>query len=85
MSQLTREEKSWLKRLQKVMDECPSPDRIGFYTVGDPDVSLYDRSLQEEINNRLDRGEDFGGACEYEDAGFNASIRFPSNVHSTAG
>lgn len=77
---MTSEEKKWVKRLQKVLNECPS-DRIGFYTIGDPTVSLYDTNANDEID-RLDI--DFGLAVHELDA-YLGEIIFPSCVHSTAG
>lgn len=86
MADLTREELAWLKRLQKVMDDCPS-SRIGFYTVGDSEVNLYDASKDAEIDKIHDsmRSGEFCGAVEQAGASFYACLRFPSSVRSTAG
>lgn len=83
---LTKEEKAWVRRVQKALDSCPS-DRIGFYTVGDREVTLYDRSKEAEIHAMMDRGEasDFGPAVDKCDADLIASLSFPAMVHSVAG
>ena len=46
---LTQTEKDWLAKLQALLDECPS-SRLGAYTIGDPELSLYDRHFEPEIN-----------------------------------
>lgn len=82
---MTKEEAAWVKRLQKVLNTCPST-RIGGYTVGDADITLYDRSREDEINALLDTGEvgEFGQAVGLVDAEF-VILKFPFQVHSTAG
>lgn len=80
---LTAPERLWLAELQEVLDRCPS-ERIGFYTIGDPDVSLYDRRKDGEISNKW--GDlDFPQAAERAGATLSETIKFPSNVHSVAG
>ena len=84
MSALTPEEAKWLKRLQKVLNECPS-DRIGFYTTGDPCLAVYDRTKEQQINEAHDEhGVEFCGAVAMMDADF-TTLDFPAHVHSTAG
>ena len=84
MSELTRAERKWVQELQKVLDKCPS-ERLGFFTIGDCDVSLYDKGMESQITARQDRGEDFGPAATAVGARFDEVLLFPSNVHSTAG
>lgn len=83
-SPLTQTEKDWLLKLQALLDECPS-SRLGAYTIGDPDLSLYDRRFEPEINKLLDTGKyDFCTAVA--DLGVDlGSLKFPFDVHSTAG
>lgn len=84
MSNLTAEEAAWLKKLQRVLGKCPS-DRLGFFTIGDPYVSVYDKEYQGQIDNLMDDGKtDFCTAVDKLDAGL-ATIDFPSHVHATAG
>ncbi len=33
MATLTKKERAWLNELQEVLDRCPSPKKIGFYTI----------------------------------------------------
>lgn len=83
-SPLTQAEKDWLTKLQSLLDECPS-SRLGAYTIGDPDLSLYDRRFEPEINKLLDTGKyDFCTAVASLGADL-ARLRFPFHVHSTAG
>jgi hypothetical protein len=48
-SKLTKEEKSWLLKVQNLLNKCPS-DRIGFFTTGDTAVTVYDCSRTKEID-----------------------------------
>ncbi|EOA6970706.1 hypothetical protein ACWAZR_004589, partial [Escherichia coli] len=38
MATLTKKEQAWLSELQDVLDRCPSPKKIGFYTIGDKSI-----------------------------------------------
>ena len=42
MTEFTKEENRWVRRIQKALNECPS-DRLGFYTTGDKDVTIFDK------------------------------------------
>lgn len=81
MAIMSKAEAAWVKRLQKVLDDCPS-DRIGAFTVGDPTVTLYDRSRDAEIDACGD--VDFCKAVDLLDAGM-GTLTFPFKVHSTCG
>lgn len=81
---LTEREIAWLKKLQTVLDECPS-DRLGAYTIGDANLFLYDRRFEDAINERSQSTSvDFCRAVAAERAGL-CDIRFPFPVHATAG
>lgn len=81
---LTKTEREWINKLQAVLDECPS-DRLGAYTVGDPDLSIYDTRFETKINHILDKGDtDFCQAVDEVGAGL-VDLKMPFNVHSTAG
>lgn len=85
MAEITRAELKWLLRLQKVIDACPS-ERLGFYTIGDSEVVLYDKTRDDEINAIADSSnKDFCVIVDELDAGLGVVICFPSNVHATAG
>lgn len=81
MAEMTRLEAAWVKRLQRVLNDCPS-DRMGFYTTGDSDVTVYDRSLDREIDDAQIGNMEFCNAVEECDATF-AKVIFPGNVAST--
>lgn len=80
---LSAAEAKWLKKLNKLLAECPS-ERIGFYTIGDPAVEMYDLGRQAEIDELMDKGKDFSPSAEKLGAKL-GTLRFPSCVHSTAG
>ncbi|EMT6575467.1 hypothetical protein WMR74_001482 [Providencia rettgeri] len=85
MAKLTKKELAWVEKVQKVLDECPS-QRLGFYTIGDRDVFLYDRSKEHEVSEWRDKNKkDFCFATKAVDADFLTSIDFPAPVESTAG
>lgn len=82
--ELTDDEAKWIKKLNRVLSQCPS-ERLGFYTVGDASIEIYDLNMQGEIDALMDRkGRDLGPAAEEVDAKL-SRLKFPSNVHSTAG
>lgn len=85
MAKLTKKEQAWLDEFQAVLNRCPS-NRLGFYTIGDPCLNVYDRSKEAEIDALMDRnnGTDFCTATRHLDADF-TTIDFPAAVHSTAG
>ncbi|MGF6996847.1 hypothetical protein [Paraburkholderia sp. GAS32] len=84
MSELTQAERKWVQDVQKVLNKCPS-ERIGFYTIGDCNVSLFDKTKEDQIAARQDRGEDFGPAATAVGAVFDEDLLFPNGVYSTAG
>ena len=82
--QLTREEKKWLEDVQNLLDKCPS-DRLGFFTIGDANLTVYDRRKDLEIDEIQDtKGRDFCNAVE-DVGGFIKKLNFPAAVHSTSG
>ncbi|MGK4231197.1 hypothetical protein ACK2MR_08620 [Providencia hangzhouensis] len=85
MAKLTKKEIAWIEKVQKVLDECPS-ERIGFYTIGDRNVFLYDRSKESEVCEWMNRNKgDFCIATNALKVDFRTSIDFPAPVESTAG
>lgn len=84
MARLTAQETAYLAELQAVLDRCPP--RLGFYTIGDPCLTVYDRTKEEKINDIHDNSNgEFSGAVVKAKADFGVQIDFPCNVHSTAG
>jgi hypothetical protein len=81
---LNAPERKWVARLQKVLRDHPS-ERLGFYTIGDADVTLYDRDKEGAIQAEMaEKGCDFCTAVDNLDARLGTLI-FPAIVHSTAG
>lgn len=80
---LTKREEAWLKRLQKTLDACPSK-RLGFYTIGDPSVGVYDNRYEDIIYDIADEGGEFCNAVRDANA-YICDITFPNPVESTAG
>lgn len=73
---LTKEEKSWVKKVNKVLAECPSA-RLTFYAGGDPNVVIVDGNHTHEIDAERDdplRVAARNGWVAVE------NIQFPSNV-----
>lgn len=87
MTKLTKKEMAWVDELQAVLDRCPSPKKIGFYTIGDTNILLYDLRRTGEVMARLDKrsSSDWCTAVADIGAGFVETIDFPSPVESTAG
>lgn len=83
---LTTAERKWLREMQTLLDACPS-NRLGFYTIGDPDVGVYDRTREAKINDIMDtHGKmDFPQAVLDAKAETDFVLTFPNNVHSVAG
>ena len=85
MSELTKEEKAWVKKLNALLAKCPS-NRIGFYTIGDATVFLFDVTHYNNISEIMDRGHgDWGQCVNALGAGFDEELIFPNQVESTAG
>ncbi|AWK42638.1 hypothetical protein [Photorhabdus laumondii] len=85
MSKLNSEEKIWLNKLQKILDECPS-ERLGFYTIGDNDLSVYDLTKTKEINELHHKtNRDYPACIEESGAEFNYYLTFPAKVEGVAG
>ncbi|HCM8068141.1 TPA: hypothetical protein N3552_000467 [Klebsiella variicola] len=85
MAKLTKKESAWFDEVNAVLARCPSPEKFGFYTIGDLDVSVYDK--RKEIARKLDArsSSDWCIAVRDAEAEIDAHIYFPSAVLSTAG
>lgn len=81
---LTAAEAKWVKDLQAVLNKCPSKRMIAF-TIGDNDVTIYDRSLCRQIDELTMRGNVEVGQAVDDLGAEIASIHFPFPVQSTAG
>jgi hypothetical protein len=76
-------EKKWLKDVQAVLDRCPS-DRLGFFTIGDPDVTVIDQPETDKYERANNPGGDYCNTVEKAGTCL-GRLNFPANVHSTAG
>lgn len=79
---LTKEERAWIKKLQKVLDSCPSK-RLEAGTGGDPEVAIYDKVALEAYMETLPRhgSDDTDPYQLIQDIdGFLARVRFPFKV-----
>lgn len=56
MATLTKQEKAWVKKLNRLLAECPS-NRIAFATTGDCEVSLFDVTRYDEIFDEVEKGK----------------------------
>ncbi len=58
---LTKAEKAWLRRLERVFAECPST-RLGLYTIGDADLTVFDdaASVAHGLDIHDNRAEENG-------------------------
>lgn len=85
MSKLTKKEKEWLIELQEHLNKCPSK-RIGFCTIGDSSVFIFDASKIQAIYDIQDaKNVDFMPAVDRADANFDTSIFFPNAVVGACG
>ncbi|MFS1427343.1 hypothetical protein LMH73_009300 [Vibrio splendidus] len=85
MEKLTAAEKKWFKKVQSVLNECPSK-RIAFFTIGDNNIQAFNAERHDEISDFQDSGDhDFITSVSKCEAGFNASLVFTNPVESTAG
>jgi len=75
---LTKIEAAWVRRLQKVLDDCPA--RIGFFTIGDPNLTMYDKAKEADFS----RDRDLPNEVDRCDARL-GDVRFTSHVHGVCG
>lgn len=83
--ELTKEEKAWVKKVNKILSQCPST-RLGFASMGDPSIYIFDVTRLDEIYEQLeDNKGDFIPSAQEIGAVSVECIEFPSAVESTAG
>lgn len=78
---LTKEEKSWVKKVNKALAECPS-DRLRFFTIGDSTIHIADNDTAEEWD--LDN-TDLLLEAQRHNAIADESIEFPNIVEGVCG
>ena len=81
---LTKEERLWISKLQRLLNQCPSK-RFGFYTTGYRDVTIVDLPVTEAYDR--DSGYPEQDYCvKVQAAGSElGELVFPSAVQSTSG
>lgn len=85
MATLTKQEKAWVQRLNKLLAACPSK-RLAFATTGDCDVSIFNQPQYEAIcDEQENNGGEFISAAARIGALFDEVLSFPNQVESTAG
>ncbi|CAI0829742.1 hypothetical protein [Serratia entomophila] len=82
MAKLNKKERDWIDRLNAVLAECPSPEKIGFFTIGDNSVGLYDLRHDDEISATDD---DLVRVAQRNGWLFDETIEFPSSVNGVCG
>ncbi len=84
MSTPTKEEKAWMTKVEKLLMNPPS-DRVGLFTIGDRNLSVYDKTHDEKIDRIMCRdNSDHCTVVDQLDAGL-GFIESKMNIHSTAG
>jgi hypothetical protein len=83
MSTPTKEEKIWMRKVEKLLSNPPS-ERVGLFTIGDRSLTVYDKTFDEQIDRLQDRNYDFCRAVDDLDVGL-GTIESAVNIHSTAG
>ena len=82
---LTTAEKKWIAKLEAVLAECPS-ERMAAYTIGDPNITLYDSTMDAEIDKLMDGYDNYDFCQAVEKVGAALYIvDFPFPIHATAG
>lgn len=85
MAILTKQEKAWVKKLNKILAECPS-NRLAFATTGGCDVSIFNEPQYYAICDEQEKnGGEFISAASRIGALFDEVLSFPNQVESTAG
>jgi hypothetical protein len=93
MAKLSRQEKAWLKKAQKIISQCPDSlsDRVEAYTIGDFDICLFVKKTaydyEKELEKRMGDVKSDRYVCnlvEESDAEL-ARLYFPFQISATAG
>ena len=78
---LTKEEKAWVKKLNKHLADCPS-SRMRFFTIGDPTIYIANNDTAEEwdLPNKdpLQEAQRHGSVA-------GETIEFPNGVEGVCG
>ncbi|QUG75434.1 hypothetical protein GKQ23_10750 [Erwinia sp. E602] len=78
---LTKSEKAWVAKVNKLLAECPS-DRLTFYAMGDHGIYIVDGGITDQIDASRD---DPLRVAQRLDGLAAEQIQFPSNVSAVCG
>lgn len=85
MGSLTAAERKWVRGVQKALKNCPSK-RIGFFTIGDDNVVLYDLEKFDKIPTRISDEADLVSLLDKYDLRLDDEvIYFPNCVEGVCG
>ncbi len=79
--QLTKEEKAWVKKLNKILAECPST-RMRFFTIGDSTIFIANDDTSDEWD--LDNTDPLLEAQRHGSVA-NETLDFPMDVEGVCG
>lgn len=82
MAKLTKKEQAWVDEVNAVLARCPSPEKIGFFTIGDPVIGMYDLRYEKEV---ADINGDLVIVAQRNGLLFEESLYFPSAVNGVCG
>lgn len=82
-SVMTKKESDWVDKMNKLLAKCPS-DRLGFFTIGDHYVCMFNTDILSEDSKLLDN-TDLVGIAASEGALFEEVIYFPNAVNGVCG
>lgn len=82
MAKLTKKEQAWVDEVNAVLARCPSPEKIGFFTIGDPVIGLYDLRRDKKIS---DSNDDLVRVAQQNGWLFDERLEFPSAVNGVCG
>lgn len=84
MATLTKQEKAWFNKLQKVLNECPfDTSDFDSFTIGDNDITVFKN--KDEVNDHHSKYEtDLYRSVDALDAEV-FILKFPFGVASAAG
>ncbi|RGP89820.1 hypothetical protein BC355_08855 [Vibrio cholerae] len=84
MATLTKQEKAWFEKLQKLLNECPfDTSDFDSYTIGDNEITVF-KNVNEVRQHHTKNLTDLHESVSELDAEV-FSLRFPFGVASTAG
>lgn len=84
MASLTRQEKIWFNKLQKLLNECPfDTSDFDSYTIGDNDITVFKKVIEVQ-QHHLDNYTDLPASVGALDAEV-FRLEFPFGVASAAG